>query len=144
MNMTNIQATLKWAELPANHEDGIFLQPEEAGTIDTALGSVASLTADLKTANDTVATHVATIQTMTAAATASKDASDAKDAKILELEGKVTALGKEPSGTGGTKLNTKEDDKPEEKAVGKLPRFDSADHPANKAAARFVKPADGK
>jgi predicted nucleic acid-binding Zn-ribbon protein len=59
---TNIAKTLGWEEVPESTDEGLFLQPEEAAAIDTALGKevedkteeVNKLTGELATANQSL------------------------------------------------------------------------------------------
>lgn len=129
--MKNIQTTLGWAELPCNTDEGLFLQPEEVTAIDTALASVNAAeqtAADLTTANETIAAHVATINTLTQQkATA--------EGKVTSLEAEVAKLGKESSGKGSTVITPAVNEvKQEETSSNGRPKFDSPEHPANKFA----------
>lgn len=73
-------------------------------------------------------------------------ASGEKDTTIADLQGKITALeskvielGGQSSGPGTT-LTVTEDVQTEKPATstGKLPRYDDAEHPANKGADQFL------
>lgn len=145
MKYNNIATTLKWQEEP-ECSDGLFLQPEEAATIDTDLARISaaeattqSATAELATANGTIETLNATISTMEATAGENATTISTQASRITELENRVTELGAEPSGKGTT-LETKGDDKIEDTSADKGLRYDDPNHPANAAArARGIK-----
>lgn len=130
MKHTNIAATLGWATTEDLNE-GLFLQPEEAAAIDAALehvGAGKNAVAELETVNNTIATHEATIQTLTEQATANQ-------ATITGLQADVARLGAGASGSGSVLKPAAGAEAIEEKINenGK-PSFDSADHPANRFA----------
>lgn len=131
MKHTNIAAALAWDETPDNQE-GLFLQPEEAATIDAALGKKAEnekAAEDLVAANATIAQLKGEITIATTAAVADKN-------RIAELEAENKKLGSQSSGTG-TNLPTGGDTVIEEKGSRKI-TLNSPEHPLNVEAARRV------
>lgn len=130
MKHNNIAATLGWTAVEDINE-GLFLQPEEAASIDAALSTVVTAgetAAALETANGTIATHEATIATMQTAATTNATT-------IADLQGQIATLSKKPSGAGSTLKVAAATEVVEEKisTTGK-PAFNSEEHPANKFA----------
>lgn len=130
MKHNNIAKTLGWAETPDNTE-GLFLQPEEALAVDTALANVVTAAATataLETANGTIQTHEATIKTL-------GEKANADALTITGLQDEVKKLGKESSGPGTTLKVAKGAETSEETVApgGKI-KFDSAEHPANRFA----------
>jgi len=128
--LTNIAKTLGWEEVPESSEEGLFLQPEEAAAIDTALGNevedkseeVTRLTNELATANSSLTTAQTGLQTA--------------NNRIAELEAENKKLGGQSSGTG-TKLTTTEDEAPKEKTNGKI-SLNDPNHPLNKYASSKI------
>lgn len=122
MKFKSIASLLGWSEEPANASEGIYLQTEEATSIDAALENAAVTTASLNTANDLV-------NTLQAENTQLSSDISAKDNRITELEGEVAALKDKPSGSG-TKLKAVADET--EQSSGKTHvRYDDPSHPAN-------------
>jgi phage shock protein A len=99
MKYNHIAGALKWAETPDSQE-GLFLQPEEASSIDAALGAntqaVKDLTDTAATLAGETATKITALQDEVAAAkTSATEASDklaAANTRITELEGEVATL----------------------------------------------------
>lgn len=100
MSFTNIQTALGWAELPATAADGLFLQPEEATTIDGQLGSAAATQAELATANTTIGERDATITGLQNQLTAAQNANTALTTERDNLQAEVIRLGGQSSGQG--------------------------------------------
>jgi chromosome segregation ATPase len=127
---TNIAKTLGWEEVPESTDEGLFLQPEEAAAIDTALGKevedkteeVNKLTGELATANQSLKDKETELTTATD--------------RITALEAENKKLGGQSSGTGTT-LATTEDEKVKEGGNGKI-SLNSADHPLNKYASSKI------
>ena len=130
MNIQNIASTLGWAENP-DISEVLCLQPHEAEAVNTALGNVVTAdatVAELTTAKATISAHEATINDLRAASTK-------KDELITELQGKIAVHGEQASGNGSV-IVSKIDEAAEASKTGggKAIKFDSPDHPANKAA----------
>lgn len=112
--------------------DGGFLLEETAlNNLEATIAASETTAAELATAKEketelteAVATEKKTVETLTAASVTHAE-------KIKELEAKVEALGKKPSGTGSS-LNSKKDETVEEQS-GKI-GLNSADHPLNQYA----------
>lgn len=126
MKYTHIAAALGWTETPDN-QDGLFLQPEEAASIDAAIGANATAAADLVTANETIATLNSEVTRLTDAATAAETTTQTLNDRITALESENKELGKKPSGSG-TVITTKEDPKAGE---DKTPSYLDDNDPAN-------------
>lgn len=110
-----IAAALSW---DASHEpgaDGLFLQPEEANLLNTALENAASTTEALNTANQTIEQQNSKITELTNAATKDADTIKELNQTVATLQEQVKTLGGSSSGNG-TKLpvsgEIKEEDEP--------------------------------
>lgn len=135
MKHTNIGTILGWTEIPETTE-GLFLQPEEALRIDTALGKISeneTAATDLVTANTTIGEQTTKITNLETAAANHEGTVTGLNNRITELE---TQLGLKASGNGSTLKVAADEAEEIETKVGKLPRYDSPDHPANLAAKR--------
>jgi uncharacterized protein YccT (UPF0319 family) len=130
MKYKNISSTLGWAEEPQT-EEGLFLQPEEAAKIESTLEAAAANLVELSLKSETITELQTSIDSK-------EEQIKLKDAKIAKLEGEVSKLSGESSGKGSN-LNIDEDEANSAKGASSLPRFDSPDHPANKAAARVLR-----
>ncbi len=97
----------------------------------------------LKTANDSLSAAVQqqqdsddNLRSVTEELDAAKKTIGERDATIAELNKTVEEFGRQPSGNGSSvKMGGEEMEATEER----LPRFDSAEHPGNVAASRFVR-----
>lgn len=137
MKHTHIAAALGWSETPDNQE-GLFLQPEEAATIDAALGKNADNT---KAAEDLAAANER-IKTLESEAATAKTTADTQAARITELEAENEKLGAESSGSGTT-LPTGGDENAKEGTEKKVGLSDP-NHPLNQLATRRVNAARAK
>lgn len=142
MKHPKIANVLGWNEEPAT-EEGIFLQPEEATAIESALVTTEEAEAAgiaLTEANSTISTLNAQITSLNEDAVKYVTNAAAQTTKITELEADVKKLGGESSGPAGTKIDVKEDEKiPETKtSVTGRPRYDDPAHPANAAAQKWA------
>jgi hypothetical protein len=135
MKHTNIAKTLGWEEVPDNAE-GIFLQPEEAAKIDTALATAGSAE-ESATQLTTAQARVTELEGQLATANTNLTTSQAR---VTELEAEVKTLGGKSSGTGSTVTAT-EDEAPKE---GKKITLNSPEHPLNVAAKKRVEAARAK
>lgn len=124
----SIAATLGWGNDYEVTAEGLFLQPEEASTLEQALdqtGTNATRVQELTNENTTLQTTVeerdATIST--------------QSTRISELEAEVTRLNAEPSGNGSN-LQTPGDQHADQKPV---PSYLSDNNPANEWADRRMK-----
>lgn len=134
-----IAASLGWTEYEVK-EDGLFLQPEEANTLDAALAAGTQAAADLATSSEKVTELNATITGLQTTIDTAATETTKLNNRITELEAEVKTLGGKESGSG-TVVATKEDPKPEEgKKIGLL---DPA-HPLNVAAKRKVEASKAK
>lgn len=117
--------------------EGVFLSVGHVNSIEQTLlnagTAVESVQNKLETAN-------ATISTLEESAIENANTISTQAQRITELESEVATLnaGKQPSGKGSVVV-TKDEVVVEEKSDRVLPRYDSADHPANRAARRFGK-----
>ena len=137
MKHPKIAATLGWTEEPST-EEGLFLQPEEATTIETALTEAVNNTAALATAQETILANAVTIDAMTVAATAVSETATVQGDRIIALEATVAKLNGQSSGAKGSTIPGAVDEPPKEATVTTgFPRFDDPNHPANLAAARI-------
>jgi uncharacterized phage infection (PIP) family protein YhgE len=139
MKHNHIGKVLGWADIP-DVKEGLHLQPEEASKIDECLGKVSAnetAVADLVTANEKIETLEAEAET---AATNAQTLTDKVTA--LQSENDVLKSAK-PSGSGTKVAGASEEHVPVV-AKGALPKYDSPDHPANKAAEKYSKPAATK
>lgn len=108
-----IAATLAW---DATHEpgaDGLFLQPEEATLLNTALENAAKSTEELNTANQTIEQQNSKITELSNAATKDADTIKQLNQTVADLQEQVKKMGGQESGTG-TKLVTKKEPVDEE------------------------------
>lgn len=153
MKYPKIAAALGWAETP-DLTEGIFLQPVEAGKIDSELeagGAAQQAVIDLAEAKSTITERDNTISALntsiadakTASETAAQTATETiatRDQRITELEAKVTELGKGSSGTGTTITTVADAPKPENgnKEEGVV-AYDSDDHPGNKMVDQYTR-----
>lgn len=124
MKYPNIASNVGWGNDYETTEEGLFLQPEEAASVDKTLGEFlanATKVQELTTVNSTlqqsVEQHTATISTQAT--------------KISELEAQVVKLGAAPSGNGSIVTTPASDQHTDEKPV---PSYLSADNPANQFA----------
>ena len=137
MKHLQIATTLGWTEEPST-EEGLFLQPEEATTIENVLATLANTTAAQVALEQTIVENAATIDAMTVAATVATEAATVQATRITELEGIVAKLNGKSSGAKGSTIPGAVDEPPKEATViTGLPRFDDPNHPANLAAARI-------
>lgn len=138
MKHPQIATALGWTEEPST-EEGLFLQPEEATTIDTALATGETAAQDLVVANETIAANNVTLGEMTTAAKTASEAATVQTNRISELEATVARLNGETSGAAGSKIPAGGADTPPKEATVTtgLPRFDDPNHPANIAAAKI-------
>jgi hypothetical protein len=135
MKHTHIAAILGWTEVHETAE-GIFLQPEELGLIDSSLGRLAAseqAVTDLVTANETIAARDLRITKLEIEAGSNATTIGTQATRIAELEAQVETLGGQSSGKGSTVKPVVLEMGIEETADAK-PRFDSPNHPANKFA----------
>lgn len=124
-----IAATLGWTEYEPQ-EDGMFLQPEEATTIDNALANATALQTQLDTANASVTALQAQVAGMHSAESVA-----ALNARITDLEAENKELGKGASGNG-TVVETSVE--VETTSNNGKPSITDANHPLNKAVAEEV------
>jgi hypothetical protein len=132
MKHMNIAASLGWKNVE-DLTEGVHLQPEEAKKIDADLALLPVANTALENANASIGVLTAENEAYATAATAASDKAIADAGVIAHLQSEVTRLGATPSGNGSV-LSTKEDVVVEEQVAGAKPRFDSAEHPANKFA----------
>ena len=132
MKYTRIAAALGWEETPDNQE-GLFLQPEEAATLDAALGN--DNAEALATANETITTLNGEISNLKTAATAAAENETRLNNRIAELEAENAELGKESSGNG-TVVTTTED---VITGTGKTPSYLDDTNPINSWADQRMK-----
>lgn len=136
-NYPNISSTLGWNEEPDTTE-GLFLQPEEAATIESTLAANATAIQEHVTAtaqlNETITANTARISALEAAATTDATTIQAHTERIAELEAENTRLNGKSSGKTGTSLSTPADENADPKGAKTGVRFDDPEHPANKAA----------
>lgn len=133
---TAIASTLGW---PADHEtdgEGLFLQPEEAEVLNTALTNNATAAADLVTANATIETMTTEIAGLKTAAETAATTAQTQANRITELEGEVAKLGGQSSGKG-TKLAVAAE--VETVTTETSVSLNDPEHPLNKYANRFIK-----
>lgn len=127
--------TLGWGESFEPQADGVFLQPEEAEKVDTALTQAAADSAALQEAQETQKNQQTTITQLT-------DQLNTANGTIATQKTKIEELGKEPSGSG-TEITTTEDEQSGGKRNKKI-TLNSPEHPLNVMAARKVASAAKK
>lgn len=152
MKYPKIAAALGWNETP-DMTEGIFLQPVEAGKINSDLeaGSAAQQAViDLAEAKGTITERDNTISALnttigdmtTSADTAAQAATNTiarRDQRITELEAQVTELGKGSSGNGTTLTTVADEAKPEKESASGVVAYDSPDHPGNQMADQYTR-----
>lgn len=127
----SIAALLQWTEFEPQ-EDGLFLQPEEAATVDTALANAEASQQQLHDANESIValnTQMSTMHT--------QETVDALNVTITNLQAQVKELGGGASGNG-TVVTTAEDEI-ETGAPKKALTMNDAEHPVNVAANNYLK-----
>lgn len=127
---TAIAAVLGWTEFEPQ-EDGLFLQPEEATAIDTALANATAVQTQLDVAN----TSVTSLQEQIAKMHSAESVKTLND-RITALEAENKELGKKSSGTG-TALEVGEEEQ-ETGAPKKKHTMSSAEHPVGAAVKQEV------
>ena len=135
MKYPQLAAALGWAEEPATVAEGIFLQPEEAAQVETALATGEALA----TAETTIVELNSTIETLTNEASAAATLLGENATTIADLQEQIAILGKKTSGAAGSAIKTATDETVTTASASALPKFDSPDHPANVAAAKIGK-----
>ncbi len=99
-------------------------------TLDTASPALEQANALIETQIATITELNESIVTMQTASEAAATLATTQGARILALDAEVKELGKAPSGNGGSKLEVKEDTKPE----GVIPAYLDANEASNKWA----------
>lgn len=121
-----IAAVLTWPEDHKPGEEGLFLQPEEAEALNTAIAAGRQAEDHYAAAQETINTLTAENETLKA------NAADVAtlNQRITELEEENKHLGGQSSGNG-TKLEEKEDNPPVAKVTTSIL---DAEHPLNRHA----------
>lgn len=122
-------------------DEGFVMSEEQLNNIEAHLISLEpaqTAAAELIAANETIGQLNGTITERDNAITALQTAATGHQQTISELQAEVKRLGGAPSGNG-TQLPIAADEKPSEIKMSTHLRYDDPEHPANKAAARFVR-----
>jgi len=128
MKYKHLAKALQWDETPDNSE-GLFLQPEEAASLDAVIGAAETNPATITelTGQNEALTNQATERDATIASQSTTIT--AQSTTITSLEARIAVLDKKPSGNG-SKLDVKEDLTTGEKT----PSYADDNNPANQYA----------
>ncbi len=111
--------------------EGVYLTTGHVNNIESALVAGAQASADLQTANTTIDGLNTTVSGLQKTDGEKDTTINTQKQKITELEAAVQKLGGEPSGPGTVVKPAAKEEVVKETVDEGLPKFDSADHPAN-------------